>query len=67
MLNSLLMLDNSMLLFVLVALPFIAGFLCLALRNHSARAAVVVLTSVVLMIASVGLLLKGSFQYTMPE
>ncbi|HWR55845.1 MAG TPA: proton-conducting transporter membrane subunit [Negativicutes bacterium] len=67
MLNSLLMLDNSMLLFVLVALPFIAGFLCLALRNHSARAVVVVLTSVVLMIASVGLLLKGSFQYTMPE
>lgn len=59
------MLDNSMLLFVLVALPFIAGFVCLALKNHSARAAVVVLTSVVLTIASIGLLLNGDFEYTM--
>lgn len=60
------MLDNSMLLFVLVAIPFIAGFLCLALQNHTARAAVVVLTSVVVAIASVVLLLNGDkFQYTL--
>jgi len=54
----------DMLLFVLIVLPFIAGFLCLALKNHSARAAVVVLTSIVLMIASVMLLFNGSFEYT---
>jgi len=63
--NSMLMLNNDILMFVLVALPFIAGFLCLALKNHSARAAVVVLVSVVLTITSVVLLLKGDFEYSL--
>ena len=57
------MLDT--LLLVLIALPFIAGLLCLALKNHSARAVVVVLVSVVLMITSIMLLGYGDFKYTL--
>jgi ech hydrogenase subunit A len=59
------MLDT--LLLILIALPFIAGVICLALKNHSARAVVVVLVSLVLMVASVVLLMHGDFEYTMGE
>ena len=54
------------LLAVAIIFPFLAGFICLGLKNSRARATLILFTSIVLIALSILFLRHGAFQYTPP-
>lgn len=51
---------------IAIIFPFIAGAICLGLKNSRARTVFIVLTSLVLIVTSILFLRRGSFEYTPP-
>ena len=49
------------LLFLSILLPIITGFICLAIKNHTARGGIVYLTTIVLIVTSILYLWRGPF------
>jgi len=51
---------------IAIIFPLFAGFICLGLKNSKARAALILLTSIILIALSILFLRHGSFEYTPP-
>ena len=49
---------------IAIIFPFLAGFICLGLKNSKARATLIIFTSIILIALSILFLIHGSFQYT---